>query len=451
MEQRADAVAAVALDHGALTLRRDLGDLLAYVPVPSPGLHRLDAPLQALVRRHAQVLGLVVDVPDEHRLVEVAVVAVDVRGDVHVEDIPALQRPGVGDAVADDLVDAGAARLWKVVVVERRRVPPVRGDVRVADLVELLGGDPGPGGADGGIQRAARHLAALSKDVDLPRLVLHRHLLLLRLNLRRGLGIFVVVGDRDVGREVPQVEGIARGHDGVGSERARVAERGHLLRSGPAAGEAVHPRLIFGWILRGGLWGHGPHRRSRGVHHGIVDRARDVPPRRDRVPRTPHHVRAARERHGNQRAEPFGRVGGGAHAPHHLHVLRSQPAPDGALLIPDAHEPGLGGDGLEPLLRGPVLGHPENGAEGLDALERRLEEQRPDGRVHAHRRREVTVGEGGEKIGRRRGGFGSLGAQGVVHGGSNLSRRDSSERFSSASRRVSFVVLRGQVQGGGAL
>ena len=36
VEQRADAVAVEALDHGALTLRRDLGDLLAYVPVPSP-------------------------------------------------------------------------------------------------------------------------------------------------------------------------------------------------------------------------------------------------------------------------------------------------------------------------------------------------------------------------------------------------------------------------------
>ena len=189
VEQRADTVAAVALDHGAVPSGRELGHLLADVPVPRPGFHRLDAFLQALVRRHAQVLRRIVHVPDEHGLVEVTVVAVDVGGDVHVEDIPALQGPRVGDSVADDFVDAGAARLWKVVVVERRRVPPVRGDVGVADLVELLGGDPGPGGADGGVQRAAGHLAAPSQDVDLPRLVLHRAVLLLRLLLRRGLRV----------------------------------------------------------------------------------------------------------------------------------------------------------------------------------------------------------------------------------------------------------------------
>ena len=53
---------------------------------------------------------------------------------------PSSDRAAVGDAVADDLVDAGAQRLGEAAVAERRGVGAVVAEELVADPVELVGG-----------------------------------------------------------------------------------------------------------------------------------------------------------------------------------------------------------------------------------------------------------------------------------------------------------------------
>lgn len=125
VEQRVDAVAAVRLDHAELPGSGVLLDDVAKVGDLDPRLDVLDGPLQALPRRlhepHVVRVrpGLVSDVV---RLVQVPVVPFVVERDVDVQNVPVLQDPLVGYAVADDFVGRGADRLWEMVVVQRRRI-----------------------------------------------------------------------------------------------------------------------------------------------------------------------------------------------------------------------------------------------------------------------------------------------------------------------------------------
>ena len=103
--------------------------------------HGLDAVPHALLGDAHELAADRVDVADEERGVGVAVHAVDVRGDVDVEDVAVLQHAGVGDAVADDLVGRRAHALREAVVVERGRIG-VALDVQLVDVgVDLVGGD----------------------------------------------------------------------------------------------------------------------------------------------------------------------------------------------------------------------------------------------------------------------------------------------------------------------
>ena len=67
--------------------------------------------VERLAWSRARARATLVDVADEERDRRVAVHAVEVDGDVDVDDVAVDQRPAVGDAVADDLVDRGADRL----------------------------------------------------------------------------------------------------------------------------------------------------------------------------------------------------------------------------------------------------------------------------------------------------------------------------------------------------
>ena len=90
-----------------------------------------------------------VEATDAEGRVGVAVHAVDVDGDVEVDDVALDERAVVGDAVADHFVHRRAHRLREVLVAERARVDAAC-DVRlVRDAVDLVGGDAGcDGGAD---------------------------------------------------------------------------------------------------------------------------------------------------------------------------------------------------------------------------------------------------------------------------------------------------------------
>jgi len=92
---------------------------------PSDDVHlpsRLDGPDRANQRLASpfgqQSTGLV-DLAAEERRAVVAVYPADVGGDVDLDNVAVLQRAGIRDAVADDLVDRRAARLGEPSIAER--------------------------------------------------------------------------------------------------------------------------------------------------------------------------------------------------------------------------------------------------------------------------------------------------------------------------------------------
>ena len=91
----------------------------------SPRPHGVDAPPQALVGDLDEASGLRRGLADEVGGVRIAVDTLAVDGDVEVDDVAGCQLAAVGDAVADDLVDAGAERLGEAAVAEGRRIGTV--------------------------------------------------------------------------------------------------------------------------------------------------------------------------------------------------------------------------------------------------------------------------------------------------------------------------------------
>ena len=108
VELLADAVADERPHHAVAVLLGVVLDGPADVADRPPGLHGLDAVPGALLGDPHELAALGIDVADEERGVGVAVHPTDEAGDVDVDDVAVLQRTGVGDAVADDLVDRGA-------------------------------------------------------------------------------------------------------------------------------------------------------------------------------------------------------------------------------------------------------------------------------------------------------------------------------------------------------
>ncbi len=106
------------------------------------------AGLDGLDRAHRRFVGALDEQPvllghvaGQEGGVGVAVHAVDVGGDVDVDDVAVLDHRRVGDAVADDLVQRRAAGLRETLVAQRRRVGAVVDHVLVGDAVEFVGGD----------------------------------------------------------------------------------------------------------------------------------------------------------------------------------------------------------------------------------------------------------------------------------------------------------------------
>ena len=89
----------------------------------------------------------------------VAVPAFEDDGDVDVDDVAFGKLFFARDAVADDVVDAGADRLGEAAVVQRRRHCAVRQDELVAQPVQLGGGHTGDHMRCDHVQCARRELA----------------------------------------------------------------------------------------------------------------------------------------------------------------------------------------------------------------------------------------------------------------------------------------------------
>ena len=139
VEDRADAVPA-ELAHRRVAVRRDR--LLDYRADARVGLARLavvDCRLPAVVGHLDELASRVVDLAHQERLRAVPVIAAVVAGHVDVDDVAVAQNTSVWDAVADDLIDRGAARLGEAVVVQRARIGAALGRLIVHHPVDLVG------------------------------------------------------------------------------------------------------------------------------------------------------------------------------------------------------------------------------------------------------------------------------------------------------------------------
>mmetsp|Transcript_14194 Transcript_14194/g.28313 ORF Transcript_14194/g.28313 Transcript_14194/m.28313 type:complete len:353 (+) Transcript_14194:391-1449(+) len=258
VEDGADAVSAEVLDGGEAVaddpVFDDPPDVLVGPPRPDEveGLDPavvggLDKPPVHGIQRLAH---------DEH-LRAVPVVPVQVHRDVHVHDIAVLQRPVVGYAVADNLVDGGAARLGEAVVVQRARIAPPHEGLAVGHRVDLVRGHAHLHAASGGVQHLPCGTAGGAHQHDLLRGL---HLDDPREGRRRVFGLPVrrVGWKRDrlarQGALLHRLRHLPRGALFAGPDPARVPERRHLRRPHHLR-EAVllDLGLGFGFGLGGGL------------------------------------------------------------------------------------------------------------------------------------------------------------------------------------------------------
>ncbi len=154
VELLTDAVADERPHHAVFVLVGVFFDGSANVGERAIGLHGLDALPHAFFG-HADELSVgLVDLADEEGGVGVAVHAVEVAGDVEVDDVAGAQNGRVWDAVADHFVDRGAHAFRVAVVVEWARVGAGFDGEVVHQDVDVVGGDTG-----------LHELAGLSQDV----------------------------------------------------------------------------------------------------------------------------------------------------------------------------------------------------------------------------------------------------------------------------------------------
>mmetsp|Transcript_23798 Transcript_23798/g.81332 ORF Transcript_23798/g.81332 Transcript_23798/m.81332 type:complete len:306 (+) Transcript_23798:95-1012(+) len=166
VEQLANAVAAVRPHHGTPGRARDAVHGGADVAVARSRLYKRGAGHQTFERSLHELDRGVVGLPDDVRLVQVAVEAVFVDGDVDVDDVAFDKLAEVGDAVADDFVDRRTNGTRKVVVVQRRRVRAQLHRLLKGDAVDFGGGSANLHGAAGGVQHLPPHLADGAHALD---------------------------------------------------------------------------------------------------------------------------------------------------------------------------------------------------------------------------------------------------------------------------------------------
>ena len=164
VEGAADAVAAEIAHHrAALRLRKGLDGMADIADAPA-GADRGDAAHQALVGDLDQPLGGALQLADRVHAAGIAMPAIDDEGHVDVDDVALAQRLLVGNAVADDVVDGGAARLAVAAIVEggghRAVIEPEGED----EIVDRLGGHARPHN----VVERSRHAAASRPALRMP-------------------------------------------------------------------------------------------------------------------------------------------------------------------------------------------------------------------------------------------------------------------------------------------
>lgn len=74
-------------------------------------------------------------------VIEIAVIALVIEGDVDIDDVSRFERSAIRNTVANDFIDARADALGKAVILERRRVAVPFYGFSEHDLVNLISGD----------------------------------------------------------------------------------------------------------------------------------------------------------------------------------------------------------------------------------------------------------------------------------------------------------------------
>jgi hypothetical protein len=127
-----------------------------------------------LQRRGERLLGgahepcrLRADLADGDGAAGVGVEAVELGGDVELDEVAAAQDALAGDAVDGLVIDADARRAGKVVVQPRARAGACARELARGDRVELGGRDPGPHGTAHGADRLCDDRAGGVQRVEL--------------------------------------------------------------------------------------------------------------------------------------------------------------------------------------------------------------------------------------------------------------------------------------------
>ena len=183
------------------------------------GLHQRDVSVLH------QELRRVRHLTNEVGLIQVGVEPVLVETHVDVDDVSFLQGAGVGDSVADDLIDRCAATSGEKVVVEGGRIGVVGDDELVNLPVNLLSRHSWRHQTVPQVQSLPSEPASLPDFIDFLLRVHWDHSVCLRLEPNVGLATLGIVGLLDVVRHLS----LALERVGVRPQRTLVVERIRLL------------------------------------------------------------------------------------------------------------------------------------------------------------------------------------------------------------------------------
>ena len=139
MKLPADAVALVFADDFQAPRAGEVINRLADVADPAARFDRVNPFPEGFKRYLHEPPGFVGHFPDEKSFRLVAVPAVDDGRQIHVDDVAVLQRAGIGNAVADDFVHAGANAFGKALVAQAGGNVPVGAGVFLHEAVEFFG------------------------------------------------------------------------------------------------------------------------------------------------------------------------------------------------------------------------------------------------------------------------------------------------------------------------
>ncbi len=134
------SVADVFANNGETTSVGFGDDGLANRADAAARFERVDRQVQAVERTLGHGTFLFRNLTDQERFTLIAVPFVDDCGDVDVDNVAVFELVVIGDAVADDIVDAGAAALGIILVSERGRFVAVIRRPLLDKLVDGIGG-----------------------------------------------------------------------------------------------------------------------------------------------------------------------------------------------------------------------------------------------------------------------------------------------------------------------